>query len=264
MRKICLLFLVAGCGPQKAPTELNELTHYLYREWDDDAHMQEGVLNLDAQKWKLGGSTDDRSYQVSTLSKDDLAGVNWPMQENPGKAIGACVVRRSDWDLDDQVKLIQLPDQIDAEPSAKSYMRSFIDPTDPSCFTQQGCPTLLTDNDVTRDNSAITVHFLLHKNYRWVKLGSADDGGAQRWAIAARSNTSQPYKGTKSGTALDQSYGMDIFLGQNDGHTIRYQCSWSQTELGVDLDDGLVLAVLVSGVDSALAASDTAIQKHFH
>ena len=106
MRNICFLFLVAGCGPQNAPTELNDLTHYLYREWADDAHMQEAVLNLDAQQWKLDGSTDDRSYHVSTLSKDDLAGVDWPMNENPGKAIGACVVRRSEWDIDDQVKLI--------------------------------------------------------------------------------------------------------------------------------------------------------------
>ena len=206
MREVFLLFLVAGCGPQNAPTELNELTHYLYREWADDAHMQDAVLKLDAQKWKLDGSTDDRSYQVSTLSKDDLAGVNWPMSRNPGKAIGACVVRRSEWGMDDQVKLIQLPDQLDAEPTAKVYTRNFIDPTDPSCFTQQGCPTLVTDNDVTRDSSAITVSFVLHKSYRWVKLGSQDDGGADRWAIAARSFTDQPYKGTKSGTALDQSY----------------------------------------------------------
>jgi hypothetical protein len=258
MRSLVFLVALSGCGPQDAPTDLNELTHFLYREWDDDLHMQDALLKLDAQKFNLDGSTDDRSYHMTPLSRDDLMGVNWPMSRDPNKAIGSCVVRRSKWGMDDQVKLIQLPDQLDAEPSATHYARTFVDPTDPSCFTAQGCSILKTDNDITRDNSAITVSFLLHKNYRWVRLGP------DRWAIAARSNTDHPYKGSKDGTAINQSYSMDIFLQQPDLRTVRYQCSWSETDLGVDLDDGLVLAILVTGVDQALSASDDAIQKHFH
>jgi hypothetical protein len=203
-------------------------------------------------------SRAQRSYHVTPLDRDDLSGVDWPSSRDPNAAIGACVVRRSRWPIDDQVKLIQLADQIDAEPSASAYQRHFVDPADPSCFTEQGCSPLVTDNDITRDNAALTVSYLLHKHLRWVRLAP------DRWAIAARSFTDRPFAGQKDGTALDQSYSIDVFLAQSDARTVRYQCSWSETALGVDLDDGLQLAVLVDGVDRALGASDDAISKHFH
>jgi hypothetical protein len=259
---VALLLGAGGCAPPDASAQLDAFTHFLYREWaDGDAtQMQDGVARLDQQLATLNfdGGTDGRSFRVTPLQRGDLATVSWPMDHDPQKAIGSCVARRSEWPIDDQARFIISPDQLAAEPTAKSYVRTFVDPTDPSCFVGQGCPVLLTDNQITRDTAVLTVAFLLHKNLRWVRLGE------DRWAIAARSFTDRPYPGQKSGTGIQQSYSLDLFLAQADARTVRYQCSWSQTDVGFALDDDLALSVLVGSVDSAMAATDKAIGKLFH
>ena len=257
-----VIAFAAGCAPPDAATQLDTTTHSLYRDWgDSDANpMQSVAAALDAQLAKLNfdGGTGGRSFRFTPLNRSDLVDVSWPMDKDPHNAIGACVARRSGWPIDDQARFVLSPDQAAAEPTAKSYTRTFVDPTDPSCFVGQGCPVLLTDNQITRDTPVLTVSFLLHKNLRWVRL----DG--DRWAIAARSFTDQPYPGAKAGTGIEQSYSIDVFLGQADGRTVRYQCSWAQTDVGFALDDDLALSVLVGGVDDAMAATDTAIGKQLH
>lgn len=251
-----------GCGPPDAPKELDALTHFLFREW---AHptatvMEDGVAELDVllNGLNLDGSLDDRSFRVTTLSKDDLADVTWPTKRNPKDAIGSCVARRSKWPLVDQAKLMASADQLDAEPSATAYVRRFIDPTDPACFVDGSCPVLLTDNDITRKNALLEVSFLLHKNMRWVRLGP------DRWAIASRSWSDREWPGSKDGTYLRQSYSIDVFLGQADERAIRYQCSWSETDINLAVDDDLELSIVIGAVDEALTAADTTIEKRFH
>ena len=254
--------VAAGCAPPDAATQIDTITHSLYRDWgeSDPETMQSVAGALDAQlaKLDLDGGTGGRSFRVTPLGTADLAGVSWPMDKDPQKAIGACVAGRSRWPIDDQARFILSPDQTPAEPTAKSYTRTFVDPTDPSCFVGAGCPVLLTDNQITRDTPVLTVSFLLHKNLRWVRL----DG--ERWAIAARSFTDRPFSGQQAGTGIEQSYSEDIFLGQADGRTVRYQCSWAETHVSVAVDDDLALGVLVSSVDDAFAATDAAIAQQLH
>ncbi len=259
---LALVSTSVACGPPDAPKDLDALTHFLFREW---AHatptvMEDGVAELDAQLngLPLDGSLDDRSFRVTAMSKDDLHDVAWPMKRNPKDTIGSCVARRSKWPLVDQARLIISPDQLDAEPSATKYLRTFLEPTDPACFVDGACPVLLTDNDITRKNALLTVSFVLHKNMRWVRLG------LDRWAIASRSYSDREFPGEKDGTALNQSYSIDVFLAQPDDRAIRYQCSWSETDFNLAVDDDLQLSVLVGAVDDALTAADTAIETRFH
>lgn len=259
---LAIAVALGGCGPPDAPKDLDAFTHYLFREWGaaEPKTMEDGVLGIDAllAALPLDGGLGDRSFRVTPLAVDDLHDIAWPMTRDPKKAIGSCVARRSKWPMADQAKLITSADQLDAEPSAKSYLRRFLDPTDPACFVDRSCGVLLTDNDITRENTLLQVSYTMHKDLRWVRLD------ADRWAIAARSFIDRKFPGNKSGTAMQQSYSIDVLLGQSDERAIRYQCSWAETDLNLAVDDDLTLAVLVGAVDDALAAADSAIEKRFH
>jgi hypothetical protein len=259
---LALATLAIGCAPPDASQALDDVSHALYRQWADAAQqsMPGDVSQLETllTAVNLAGGVDGRSFRVPPPSRDDLAGVPYPMDRDPKDAIGTCVARRSKWPIDDNARFILEANQLDAEPTATKYVRTFVDPTDPSCFGAGTCETLLTDNDITRDNSVLTVTYLLHKHLRWVTLA---DG---RRVIAARAFTDRNWPGSKDGTGIRQSYALDVFVAQPDATTIRYQCSWSQTDVGFVLDDGIALAVLTDAVDRGLAATDTAIGKHFH
>lgn len=254
--------LAIACGPPDAPDDLDALTHFLYREWNNQTPsvMEDGVAKLDTllNALPLDGGVGGRSFRVTELTRDDLHDVAWPSDRNPKNAIGSCVARRSKWPIEDNARFIGESDQLDAEPTAKSYVRTFLDPMDPACFIDGTCPVLLTDNDIKRENTLITVEFTLHKLLRWVPLVTT------RRAIAARSYIDHEFKGSKSGTSLKQSYSIDVFLGQDDGSTVRYQCSWAETDINLAVDEDLQLSVLVSATNDALAATDDAIEKRYH
>jgi hypothetical protein len=247
--------LSACAAPPEAPTELASLSRYLFREWGaDDLRAQEaGIANLRAQLGgiDLGGERAGRSYLVDDLEEGDVAAIDRP--DRPlANCLPVAIGGLSRHPIAAHARLLVEPDQTAPEPGAVSYLRQFLDPTDPACFIDRTCEALLTRNEVHRENALMSVHFVLWKDFRWV-----DDGDGA--AIFARAWFDQSWPGDQANTALLQSYTVDLWLSSPDGLVWRFQTNWAESDLGVEVDDEIVSNVLAGGIDSGFGEADDAI-----
>jgi hypothetical protein len=256
-------FAVGCSAPPAAPAGLDNVTKFIYREWDneDPSVMEDGVATLELELKKLdlpSSDIDDRARSLSPMTAEDLATINRPADQDPKNAdqnVG--VARISKWPIEDHARMQASSDQLPLEPSAKAYTRHFLDPADPACFIDRSCLVMKTDNDVTRKNFFIEVSFLLHKNMRWVKLPG------DRWAIVSRSWTDRVFPGNDKDTAILQSYSLDIWLQQPAGDTIRYQALYADTKISVT-DRDLILYTVKGATDDVLKKGDEEIGKRLH
>lgn len=262
---ILSLSVLAGCpeAPPVAPEDVDSVTRFLYREWDneDPSVMEDGVAKLEAALLRFDLKSDDRelrSFKLTAPTVEDLGTIKPPEGQDPKTcAARISVARWSKWPITDHAKVQISPDQLPLEPTAKTYTRNFTEPTDPSCFAERGCDVFKTLNNVKRENFFIAVTFDLNKVFRWVKLPG------DRWAFVARSWTDKVYTGEDKDTAIRQSYSLDVWLGQADGSTIRYQALFSDTKISVE-DEDLVLGTVADSTDETLEKGDKVIGQRFH
>lgn len=264
--RLAVLLLLAtvaiGCGPPKAPEDIDALSRFLFREWENPTAqvMEDGIAKLEKvlAGLKLTGGLGDRSFEVSPPAPADLATIDWPKTRDPKVCLGSSVAIESAWPVVDHAKLQVSPEQLEIEPSATAYTRHFIAPTDPACLVERGCPQLITLNNMTRKNALLEVTYELNKRFRWIRAAEG------RFALVARSWSSRAWPDENAGKGLFQSYTLDIWIGRADGKTWRYQATWSETKLGFDAEKGLQLAVVTSAVDGAFRTADTVIGKRYH
>lgn len=258
--------LLAGCSPPEAPVELNELTRYLYREWDaEDPRVREaGLANLETF---LEGSElspeqglGERSWTLSLLEPEDVANIRRP--DRPLSAcIGVSLGFDSRWPVGDHARLQAREDQLPAEPSAETYVRTFPDADQVDCFPGEDCEVMETVNDARRSNLFISADFILFKDFRWVPYTSED--GEERRAFYSRSWFEESWEGDGGSTHLWQSYSVDVFLDRGNGRAWRYQALWSETEIpGVGED--ILRGTVSTGTNDAMNAGDRAIGQIFH
>ncbi|MFT4625900.1 MAG: hypothetical protein ACI8PZ_004571 [Myxococcota bacterium] len=255
MRAILMLATLTACGrPPEAPQELDELSHYLYREWDseDPRVMQAGVENLAAflrkQDLSFETSVMDRSWEISSIEAADVKGVNHPSGRNLSDTIAVGVAAESAFSIDDHATVQTRTDQLPVEPSAVFYERSFPDEDEPRCFHDAECEVLGTVNDVERKNLLMAVEFLLYKNIRWVELDSGER------AMVSRSWLEESAEGANGKTTIWQSFSLDTWL--SDGkRTLRYQVLWSEADVA-GASDAIQLGTVKSATDDAFKAAD--------
>lgn len=265
--RIQLLFttaLLAGCFtmPPKAPTEVDDLTRFLFREWahEEPSVLQEGVRNLEAyleEFVNFSGPLFERSFELDSATVEDIAGIPHP-DEDPAKTIGMAVAYESEWPLEDHTRLqVEADLMTEAEPSAKKYVRRFIEPKNPACFPTD-CNAIYTENDITRSSLAMTVDIMLHKDFKWVKF----DG--ERRALVSRSWNPEIYRNGKD--AIVQSYTLDVWIERPDGKTWRYQALYQESILSGILANPApktVVDTVTSATDSMFEATDKVIKKHY-
>jgi hypothetical protein len=262
-----LLLLVGCAAPPKAPSDLNDLSLFLFREWPDSQAepMESGITTMQsflsplAAKGELSGDINARSWQVNPPQKTDLTGITFPAGANPQECVGAAVAFKSAWSIQDHAKLQLQTNQLPAEPTATLYTRTFTSPTDPSCFLDQSCVVLNTSNDVTRANPLGTVNLTLMKDFRWVSVKTSS---GTLLAFVARSWTEKAAKGSAAGSAILQSYAVDVWIGISPTETWRYQANYSQST--PTLDTSILVSIQATGVDENLQGDDAAIKKLFH
>jgi len=256
-----LASLGAGCTPH-APVEVDEVTGYLYREWDnpDSTFMQDGLASLEsilaAKMLGPNGAGSDRLLQLTPILASDITVSPYPMDRDPARTLGTGVVRESKWPVIDHARVQADPDQLPVEPSAAAYVRTYLEPTDPSCLIDASCRTLHTSNDVTRSNATLKVTYTLLKDFRWFDLA---DG---RRALVARGWAPQSYTGDSG--AILQSFSLDVFLPRPGDLTWRYQVSFSENQLSIATTDDIVVAVVTGAVDEALRKADDVIGMRYH
>jgi hypothetical protein len=257
-----LIAHLAGCAPPpEAPTELSDLSRYLYREYDneDPRVMQAGARNMFdlLATLDLTGDRSERSFEPEDLRDEDVADLtrpDRPLENCLPLGIGGTSRHR----IEDHARLMIQPDQTEAEASATYYDRSFPEVADPSCFLDRECDLLVTVNDAERQNALLTVRFILFKNFRWVEILDAD-GDHERWAIVARSWFEQEWEGEQGENALLQSYASDLWFEDDAGAVWRYQTLWSESRTTPQADDAIVLGILRSSIDGSFGRADDAI-----
>jgi len=231
---LLLLVLSSGTGCERipeAPTELNELSAYLFRNFE---HEQEetrstGMANLQAffADVDLTQPYQDLAYAVDDLTEEDVADVVHP-DRDPALTLPVGLVTGSAFPPDDHATIIILEDQTPVEPnSPTTYDRAFVDPTDPSCFPDRGCLVLRAENHIWRENAVVDLWHDTHKDFRWVELG---EEGSGEWGILARSWLEETVVGEVGNVTLHQNFSIDVFLPDGDG-AIRYMALWSETEI---------------------------------
>jgi len=261
-----VLFIAVSLGSvactAQAPTDINDITRYLFREWDnpDPLVMQAGLTTLEKilEGKKLGpmGAGNDRLLQVSPIHKEDLTVTPFPMDKDPANTLGTLVTRESQWPVIDHARVQADPNQLPVEPNATVYVRTYLEPTDPSCLIDASCKILRTTNEITRSNTTLQVTYTLLKNFRWVTMA---DG---RLALCARAWAPMTFHGSTGG--ILQSYSIDIFLPRPGDVTWRYQASYSENELSIAVSGDLQVAVVTGAVEGALARADTIIGQRYH
>jgi hypothetical protein len=260
-RLILSVLALTACTP-KAPEEIDALTGYLYREWDnpDSLIMLDGLSSLErlleAKMLGPNGAGNDRLLQLAPIKVSDITVTPWPMDRDPARTIGTLVIRESKWPVIDHARVQADPDQLAVEPSAAMYTRTYLEPTDPTCLIDASCTTLRTSNDITRSNATLKVTYTLLKTFRWFTLA---DG---RKALVARGWAPMSYSG-ESG-AINLSFSLDIFLPRPGDVTWRYQCSFSENQLTIATTDDLQVAVVTGAVDEALRKADDVIGQRYH
>ncbi|MEL6345467.1 MAG: hypothetical protein AAFV53_20330 [Myxococcota bacterium] len=259
MRTLTLLSSLAllGCkAPVEAPSELNELSRYLYREWDneDPEVMQRGLENLAVfmDGLDMDAGVNDRSFLMEPPTAEDLADIDRPEERDPADMLGVSVAFKSQWTVADHARLQKKSDQTPTEPTAESYARD-ADPSD--CFTARSCDTIRTVNEIRRENFLMKVNFTLYKDFRWVDV----DGGQ---ALISRSWTDQIWEGDGGDGAIYQSHSIDVWMP--DGNSSRrWQLVWSESDVGVS-DEDLITGTLKVTVDNIFDKGDKAIDELFY
>lgn len=256
-----------ACAPPEAPTELNDLSRYLYREWDaEDARTRSaGMANLDAFLSTVdvtSDALDDRTWTLTDLEEDDVATITRP--DRPLEdCFGIGMAYGSRWPASDHARLQIEADQVPTEPTAERYERTITNVDDPACFVDQSCERIDTSNDMRRKTALYSVDSILFKNFRWVTYTDAD--GVEHASFYSRSWYDQPWPGDNEKTTVWQSYSIDVWIDRGDGTAWRYQTLWNETEIGgFPISDDLATATVRPGTNDTFEAGDAAIGTLFH
>ena len=80
------LGVLGGCRKaEPAPSELNDLARYLFREFEDPEALAEGLLNLETHFATVdfeANSVRDRSWVLESLQPADVEGLTVPADRN--------------------------------------------------------------------------------------------------------------------------------------------------------------------------------------
>lgn len=264
MRGAWLVLTLAACkAPPEAPTELSELSRYLYREWgnEDPEVMAAGLRNLVPvlEGVDLTGNVLDRAWALADLSIDDVAELPTRPDRAPEDCVGVGVAYQSRWAVADHARVQVQADQRPFEPTASEhYDRFFPETDDPACFEDRSCTVLETFNEATRENILMKVTFELPKVLRWVEVEP------DAWSFVSRSWYEQPWEGEGGNVTLYQSYSLDVWMFRPDGTTWRYQTLWSESDLGIGVSEETVIATVRNGTDQFFRGCDEAIGVEFY
>jgi hypothetical protein len=282
-----LLFLAACAPPPAANPEFSDAAAFAFIEFDSDRpeDLAFALRNFEQQLY-LSVDVDaeasaDRAVAPENLTDEQLETLDHPDRPAAG-LLGVGVIKPSLHDVAAHTGYILLDDQVPVEPSSPDhYDRTFTEGRD--CWPTQNCEFLRTDNDLTKDNFLLTITYRLFKDYRWIDLGLPDPAdvppgedavnpGEPRWALAGRSWTTEEAVGEQGNSTIQQSYSIEVWLPRDGGGfvrdgsetnedggewtgdstgggVLRSMVLWSETDLGADVDDTLVINTTRGGID---------------
>lgn len=254
-----LLCLAACKPPPEAPTELGELTTYLFAKFDDPDPlvMQAGMVNMLAFLEEFESGTDlsvdssatDRSWTVPALQEEDWGGATHVEGVDPESFYAVSVAVRSAYTGAEHTPLIGLVDQIPLESASSArYDRTFLDDFD--AWSAAGEGSLRTLNDIDRDNILLTLTYECSKDYRWVAL----PGGSV--ATVARSWISESYvneagAGGAGEDVMDFFSNVEMTIPSGDT-TLRYNAVWGHVGFVPAVDETVLVNTVRNGIQEGM------------
>lgn len=245
-----IALLLACGGPEPAPEEIGDLTRYFWEQWDSQEAMDDAVDQLlaVAADVDLEADRDDRSYVVFGL---DPAAVGDKVEHShdPLDTVGAGVLHRSTYTIDEHFEYMWLEDQVPLEPTSDElYRRTFLE-GDEACVRDRSCETVMLLNEVQRDTALYTMRYDIHKQFRWADSDNGEAFVGRSWNLD---------EADSGAIQLKQAYSLDIFVPM-DETTLRYHLSWQESE---PLDDEDITGALVKGIDELLTNHDDWLEEN--
>lgn len=291
--------LAPGCkAPPAANPEFDDAAQYLLRIFHSgsDAERAYGVRALEEQCYlNMDLEANDANKRVvspAPIDEDDIADLEHPDQD-PADNLTIALGFLSDFQVRDHADVFFLQDMRPVEPSSPDiYQRTILEGED--CFLSHDCDVLRTLNDIERKNILYQVRYDLYKDYRWIDLNLPDPAlvpegeeavneGEPRWAIQQRSWMKESAFG--DGATIWQSYAIEVWVPRDcegyiraagdenrdggnwetdscGGGSMRMQAMWSETELGTEVGDDVMLAATRGGIDDIFEATEDWLAEH--
>jgi hypothetical protein len=252
--------LAVGCAPPPdAPTELEELSTFLFEEFESEADvLGAGLVNLDAffagwdEEGALAADTGraGREWSLPNLELSSMEGLDRAEDINPVSQLPVALAMRSVHPGQDHTNLIGLADQTPVEAdTSESYIRTY--ETDLDCFLDGSCDRLECTDAIHRlSPGVLDLNYEQNKHYRHIPYG--EDGAV---GVVSRSWVPRRYENDEDPPDyIDQWFGLNIYLPQGDT-TIRYSALWGASSL--NLDDDFLVNQVAAGIDEAFQNTET-------
>ena len=222
-----LLTALACNAPVEAPSDLDDLTKYLYANFNGDledgadalpaglAQLDEYLLGLD-----MAADVEDRAVSLTPLTADSFNGAVGPEGVDTSLQVSVAVSGQTGLDIDTEVGLIMEPNQVCIASDTTAYHAVTV-LSGGDCFEAGECEVMETSNEFLIDS--ISDGWLdTFKDYRWVEL---EDG---RMAIVAREWMPEVAPALSGDNSWDQRFALVVWLPTTDGtSTMRFYALWS-------------------------------------
>ncbi len=254
---------MAGCRAlPEAPTELSDLSTWLFQHFEDEdpAVLAVGLGNLQAHFEAQGvdQAFEDQAWALLPLTDEHVADVEHP-DRDPSAALPVGLVAGTAFSPAAHAEVVILPDQTPVEPaSPELYERSFLDPGDPACFPGQACPTLRTDNRIRKENLLMSIEYSKLKDYRWSEAWRTERQGEP--CFIGRSWFEVEALGDQEATAIYQSYSIDVVLPDGAGGGLRYVALWTEASMYGASDD-IIQSTMRAGLEDMLIATEAWLEE---
>jgi len=259
------LALSACKPPPEAPTELGDLTLYLFANFDDPDPlvMQAGMANMLAFLEDFESGVDlsvdtaatDRSWSIPSLEEDNWGGAEHVAGVDPLDQDSVSVAVRSAFTGPDHSPLIGLADQLPLESSSSArYDRTFLNDFDAWHAAQVETLRLRTTNDIDRDNILLTLTYEANKDYRWIAM---PDGSM---ATVGRSWISQAYinedgAGTSGEDVMEFFSNVEMTIPSGDT-ALRYNAVWGFVDFVPAVDDAVLANTVRNGIQEGFERTE--------
>ncbi len=248
-----VIALAAGCkAPPEAPTELNELSLYLFANYDaeDEEVVAVGVQNLDAflaTQDFTAENINDRSATLSVLDGVNLGTVVPTPDADPALQENVAGWALSPVPFATHLEGISDPNQVCAASDSTKYsMRTFV--TDLPAWEAGDSRTLATTNESRTESPVADVWMDSTADFRRVALEDGREVVISRGVLPERAIADNPDK------SWDQRYTIDVWIPSTDGaSTERYYAMWSSATIGVG---SLYAGLVKGGIDEYFVNTD--------
>ncbi len=222
-----LLTALACKAPVEAPSDLDDLTKYMYANFNGDledgpdamvagmGQLEDYLLTLD-----MAADTDDRAVSLTPLTEDFFNGAVGPSNLDTTVQVSVAVSGQTGMNMATEVGLIMEPNQVCIASDTTAYHAVTV-LSGGDCFEAGDCELMETSNEFLIDS--ISDGWIdSFKDYRWVEM---EDG---RMAVVAREWMPEVAPALSGDNSWDQRFALVAWIPTQDGNsTMRFYALWS-------------------------------------